>query len=95
MDETPESTEHGLGIPGLAAEDGGESGGWPAGLAVMSAAALQLSLPGRLAMPPRYLPARPGDAPAGGPSPSADPGRIDRRDKTASGSPSHRPHRGR
>jgi uncharacterized membrane protein len=78
MDETPESTEHGLGIPAWQRKTAGERR-WPAGLAVLSAAALQLSLPGRLAMPPRYLlPALETLLLVG--LTLADPGRIDRRD---------------
>ena len=53
---------------------------WPAGLAVTAAAALQLSLPARLAMPPRFLlPALEILLLIG--LTAADPGRIDRREK--------------
>ena len=52
---------------------------WPAGLAITSAAALQLSLPARLAMPPRFLlPALEILLLIG--LTAADPGRIDRRE---------------
>jgi hypothetical protein len=53
---------------------------WPAGLAVTTAAALQLALPARLAMPPRYLlPGLEMLLLIG--LTAADPGRIDRREK--------------
>ena len=52
---------------------------WPAGLAIITAAALQLALPARLAMPPRYLlPALEMLLLLG--LTAANPGRIDRRD---------------
>lgn len=53
---------------------------WPASLAVTAAAALQLSLPARLAMPPRFLlPGLEMLLLIG--LTAADPGRIDRREK--------------
>jgi uncharacterized membrane protein len=53
---------------------------WPASLAVIAAAALQLSLPARLAIPPRYLlPALEMLLLIG--LTAADPGRINRREK--------------
>jgi hypothetical protein len=52
---------------------------WPAGVAITTAAALQLALPGRLAMPPRYLlPGLEMLLLIG--LTAANPGRIDRKD---------------
>jgi uncharacterized membrane protein len=78
MEEPPESTEHGLSLPAWRRKTAGERR-WPASAAVLGAVVLQLLLPGRLAMPPRYLlPALEMLLLLG--LTAADPGRIDRRD---------------
>jgi hypothetical protein len=78
MEEPSESTEHGLRLPAWRRKTVGERR-WPASAAVLCAVALQLSLPSRLAMPPRYLlPALETLLLVG--LTAVDPGRIDRRD---------------
>jgi len=76
MDQPPHS--QGPGMPAWRRRTQGERR-WPAGLAVTTAAVLQLSLPGRLAMPPRFLlPGLEMLLLLG--LTAADPGRIDRRE---------------
>jgi hypothetical protein len=70
---------HGRPVPAWRRRTEGERR-WPTTLAVVTAATLQLSLPARLAMPPRYLlPALEMVLLVG--LTAANPGRIDRRDK--------------